>query len=74
QNRLRRVFGRRRIERDKQQANHQGGRWNPAWLEIFQTGRIPSAALVIGLLFIAFNATTPKYTAESILDRISMRI
>ncbi|WP_343073044.1 hypothetical protein [Pseudomonas folii] len=43
-------------------------------LENFQPGRIPSAAVVIGLLFIAFNATTPKYTAESILDRISMRI
>ncbi|WP_455567064.1 hypothetical protein [Pseudomonas caspiana] len=43
-------------------------------LENIQPGRIPSAALVVGLLFIAFNATTPKYTAESILDRISMRI
>ncbi|WP_422765418.1 hypothetical protein [Pseudomonas maioricensis] len=43
-------------------------------LENIQPGRIPSAALLVGLLLIAFNATTPKYTAESILDRISMRI
>lgn len=42
-------------------------------LENIQPGRIPSGALVLGLLFIAFNATTPKYTAESILDHISLR-
>lgn len=43
-------------------------------LENIQPGRIPSAALLVGLLFIAFNAATPKYTAESILDHISLRI
>lgn len=43
-------------------------------LENIRPGRIPSAALLVGLLFIAFNAATPKYTAESILDRISLRI
>lgn len=43
-------------------------------LENTQPGRIPSAALLVGLLLIAFNATTPKYTAESILDRISIKL
>lgn len=43
-------------------------------LENFQPDRIPSAALLVGLLFIAFTAATPKYTAESILDHISLRI
>lgn len=43
-------------------------------LENIRPGRIPSAAVVVGLLFIAISTTTTKYTAESILDRISVRI
>lgn len=43
-------------------------------LDNIQPGRIPSAAVLVGLLLIAFNTATPKYTAESILDRISLKI
>jgi hypothetical protein len=43
-------------------------------LENSKPGRIPSAAVLVGLMFIAFTASTPKYTAESILDRISMKL
>ena len=43
-------------------------------LENFRPGRIPSAAVVVGLLFIAISTTTTKYTAESILDRISVKM
>jgi len=43
-------------------------------LENIRPGRIPSSALVAGLLLIAFSSTTTKYTAESLLDRISMKM
>ncbi|WP_426114851.1 hypothetical protein [Pseudomonas sp. DSP3-2-2] len=43
-------------------------------LENIRSGRIPSSALVAGLLLIAFSSTTTKYTAESLLDRISMKM
>jgi len=43
-------------------------------LENIRPGRIPSAAVVAGLLFIAVSTTTTKFTAESILDRISVKI
>lgn len=43
-------------------------------LENFRPGRIPSAAVVVGLLFIAISTTTTQYTAESILDRISVKL
>ncbi|RMT84111.1 hypothetical protein [Pseudomonas viridiflava] len=36
--------------------------------------RIPSSAVVVGLLFIAINTTTTKYNAERLLDRISVKI
>ncbi|QHF03858.1 hypothetical protein N015_16125 [Pseudomonas asturiensis] len=36
--------------------------------------RIPSSAVVVGLLFIAISSTTTKYNAERLLDRISVKI
>lgn len=43
-------------------------------LENIRPGKIPSSALAAGLLLIAFSSTTTKYTAESLLDRISMKM
>jgi hypothetical protein len=36
--------------------------------------KIPHAALAFGLAFMAFNATTTKYTAEHVLNRIAVTI
>lgn len=36
--------------------------------------KIPHAALAFGIAFMAFNATTTKYTAEHVLNRIAVTI
>ncbi|MEE4101053.1 hypothetical protein [Pseudomonas viridiflava] len=43
-------------------------------LEQHATRRIPSSAVLVGLLFIAISSTTTKYNAERLLDRISVKI
>ncbi|MFJ4143217.1 hypothetical protein [Pseudomonas sp. NPDC089734] len=43
-------------------------------LESHASARIPSAAVVAGLLFIAISSTTTQYNAEKLLDRISMKM
>jgi hypothetical protein len=43
-------------------------------LENTDIKKIPHAALVIGLVFIALNTTTKKYTAEQVLNRIAVSI
>jgi hypothetical protein len=45
-----------------------------ASLENLATGRIPSAAVVAGLLFIAISSNATQLNAERLLDRISMKI
>ncbi|MGV8916282.1 MAG: hypothetical protein ACOH2R_00515 [Pseudomonas sp.] len=36
--------------------------------------KIPGLALVLGLMFMAFNMTTPKYTAEHFLNNVAIAI
>ncbi|WP_397449591.1 phosphatase PAP2 family protein [Pseudomonas sp. NA-150] len=36
--------------------------------------KIPGMALALGLMFMAFNATTPKYTAEHLLNHVAVTI
>jgi hypothetical protein len=43
-------------------------------LDNIRPGRIPSAAVLAGLLFIAISTTTTKYTAETFLDHISVKM
>lgn len=43
-------------------------------LENTEIKKIPAAALVMGLAFIAFNTTTTKYTAEHLLNRIAVSV
>jgi hypothetical protein len=43
-------------------------------LEEVEFRKIPHAALAFGLAFMAFNATTTKYTAEHVLNRIAVTI
>lgn len=45
-----------------------------ASLENLTTGRIPSAAVVAGLLFIAISSNATQLNAERLLDRISMKM
>lgn len=43
-------------------------------VEGLEIRKIPPAALVLGLAFMAFNATTTKYTAENLLNRIAVTL
>jgi len=43
-------------------------------LENISIRKIPSSAVVAGLMLIALSTTTTKYTAESLLDRIAVKI
>jgi hypothetical protein len=43
-------------------------------IEGLEIRKIPPTALVLGLVFMAFNATTPKHTAENVLNRIAVTI
>ncbi len=45
-----------------------------ACLDNHSPGRIPSAAVVAGLLFIAISSNLTQLNAEKLLDRISMKI
>src|SRR5476651_300839 len=42
--------------------------------QIHSSLRWPSSAVVAGLMLIALSTTTTKYTAESLLDRIAVKI
>jgi hypothetical protein len=43
-------------------------------LEDTEIRKIPLTALVLGILFMAFNTATPKHTAERVLNRIAVSI
>ncbi|WP_297835606.1 hypothetical protein [Pseudomonas sp.] len=43
-------------------------------IEGLEIRKIPLTALVLGLVFMAFNTTTPKHTAENVLNRIAVTI